>query len=289
MKVHSLTVLSQVLLGLCLTLGTSSLLVAQRGEGAEYAPPLSKAGIGIDQKLKSQIPLDLIFRDEADRPAPLQKYFGEKPVVLALVYYNCPGLCGLTLQDMVHSLRQVDLKAGQDYNVVIVSIDPKEKAALAAAKKEGYEKLFKKPGFDIGWHFLTGDQESIRKLAAAVGFRYRWDDPTHQFVHAAGIMIATPEGKLSRYFYGIQYSPTDVRLSLVEASAHKIGSAVDYVLLFCCPYDPLTGKYTVAIYTIIKLAGGITLLGLAILVYFLMRSAGKRQQRRLPRQETVGT
>jgi protein SCO1/2 len=190
---------------------------------------------------------------------------------------------------MVHSLGHVDLKPNQDYSVVIVSIDPAEKPPLAAAKKAHYGELFGKPSFNAGWHFLTGDQNSISKLAAAVGFRYRWDQPTHQFVHAAGIMIATPEGKLSRYFYGIQYTPTDLRLSLVEASAHKIGSPVDYVLLFCCPYDPLTGKYTVGIYNVLKLAGVVTLLCIGVLVFFLMRSTNKRKRKTVSRQETVRT
>jgi protein SCO1/2 len=242
-----------------------------------YARVVSKKGVGIDQKLNAPIPLDLVFRDESDRPVPLRTYFGDKPVVLALVYYKCPGLCGLTLNDMVHSLERVDLKSAQDYNVVIVSIDPTEKPPVAAAKKATYDKLFTKPSFAAGWHFLTGDQEAISKLASAVGFRYRWDDLTHQFVHAAGIMVATPEGRLSRYFYGINYSPTDVRLSLVEASAHKIGSVVDDVLLFCCPYDPMTGKYTVAIYSVLKLAGIATILCIAVLVFFLVRASKRRK------------
>jgi protein SCO1/2 len=249
---------------------------------AQYGPVVSKKGVGIDQKLNGAIPLDVFFQDESGRSVPLRTYFGDKPVVLALVYYKCPGLCGLTLSNMVHSLREVDLQPAKDYNVVVVSIDPAEKPPLAAAKKATYAASFGKPSFDAGWHFLTGDQESIHKLASAAGFHYRWDEGTHQFVHAAGIMVATPEGKLSRYFYGISYSPTDVRLSLVEASAHKIGSAVDYVLLFCCPYDPLTGKYTVAIYNVLKLAGGGTLLCLAILLVFLVRSAKSRKPRAVP-------
>jgi protein SCO1/2 len=255
------------------------LLAISQALNGQYTPPVSKKGVGIDQKLNAPVPLELVFRDEANQPVALRTYFGDKPVVLALVYYSCPGLCTLTLSDMVHSLGQVDLKPSADYNVVIVSINPAEKPSLAAAKKASYGKLFPKPSFDAGWHFLTGDQAAISKLASAVGFRYRWDEATHQFVHAAGIMVATPEGKLSRYFYGIQYSPTDVRLSLVEASAHKIGSAVDYVLLFCCPYDPMTGKYTVAIYSVLKLAAGATMSGLAILVFFLVRSGKKRKQR----------
>jgi protein SCO1/2 len=254
---------------------------------ATYGPVVSKKGVGIDQKLNAPIPLDLVFRDEANHLLALRTYFGNKPVILAPVYYKCPGLCGLTLSDLVHSMRQVDLKPAQDYNVVVVSIDPSETPSVAAGKKATYRDSFGKPSFDAGWHFLTGDQEAIRKLTSAVGFRYRWDDATHQFVHAAGIMVATPEGKLSRYFYGIQYTPTDVRLSLVEASAHKIGSPVDYVLLFCCPYDPLTGKYTVAIYNVLKLAGTATVLGLSILVFFLLRSSKKRVRETVPEQQTA--
>ncbi len=249
------------LLSLCL------LLIAAPALQAQYGRTISKEGVGIDQNLNAAVPLDLVFRDEANQPVALRRYFGDKPVILALVYYQCPRLCSLTLSDMVHSLSQVDLRPKQDYSVVIVSIDPAEKPPLAAAKKASYGKVFPKPGFDGGWHFLTGDQSAITKLASAVGFHYRWDEPTRQFVHAAGIMVATPEGKLSRYFYGIQYLPIDVRLALVEASAHKIGSPVDYVLLFCCPYDPLTGKYTVAIYNVLKLAGLVTLLCLGILLF----------------------
>ena len=279
MKLLSSKGCSTTLLALALLLASTPALRAQYGAVSgtpDFGRGISKKGIGIDQKLNSSIPLDLMFRDESNRPVALRTYFGEKPVVLALVYYKCPGLCGLTLSDMVHSLGQVDLKPAQDYNVVIVSIDPTEKPPVAAAKKATYRKMFPRPSFDAGFHFLTGEQDAISKLAAAVGFRYRWDNPTHQFVHAAGIMIATPDGKLSRYFYGIQYTPTDVRLSLVEASAHKIGSAVDALLLYCCPFDPLTGEYTVAIYKVLELAGGVTVLCLALLVFFLVRSGKKR-------------
>jgi protein SCO1/2 len=274
MKPYSVKNGGNALLLLCVLCAASSVAMAQ------FRPVVSKEGVGIDQKLNAPVPLNLVFRDESNRAVALREYFGEKPVVLALVYYSCPSLCTMTLSDMVRSLARVDLKPAQDYNVVIVSINPEEKPSLAAAKKASYGKMFAKPSFDAGWHFLTGDQDAISKLTAAVGFRYRWDEATHQFVHAAGIMIATPEGKLSRYFYGIQYSPTDVRLSLVEASRHKIGSPVDYVLLFCCPYDPMTGKYTVAIYNILKLAGGVTILCLGILVFVLVRSSKKRKTAR---------
>ena len=261
---------------------------AQYGETtAKYSGFVSKKGIGIDQKLNSSIPLNVVFHDERDRAVPLRTYFSEKPVVLALVYYECPGLCGLTLSDLVHGLKQVDLEPARDYDVVIVSINPKENATIAAGKKQSYAKLFAKPSFQAGWHFLTGDQKAISSLASAVGFRYRWDEATHQFVHAAGVMVATPEGRLSRYFYGIQYTPTDLRLSLVEASRHKIGSPVDYVLLFCCPYDPMTGKYTVAIYKVLKLAGAGTLLLVLALIFFLTRSGNKRRQIAFQERQTV--
>jgi protein SCO1/2 len=261
---------------------------AQYGQtNAKYSGVVSKKGVGIDQKLNSPVPLDVIFRDEDDHAVSLRTYFGEKPVVLALVYYKCPGLCGLTLSDLVHSLKQVDLEPARDYNVVIVSIDPKENSSIAADEKQSYARMFAKPSFQAGWHFLTGDQKAISSLASAVGFRYRWDEPTHQFVHAAGVMVATPEGRLSRYFYGIQYTPTDLRLSLVEASKHRIGSPVDYVLLFCCPYDPLTGKYTVAIYNVLKLAGAATLLLIIALIFFLNRSGNRRKQMAFEQQQTV--
>ena len=285
---RSKSILSQFVLSLAILLSASFALRAQYGTtNAKYSTFVSKKGVGIDQKLNAPIPLDLVFHDETSRAVPLRSFFGEKPVVLALVYYKCPGLCGLTLSDLVDSLKKVDLEPARDYNVVIVSIDPKEKPPIAADKKQSYAQLFAKPSFNAGWHFLTGDPQAISALASAVGFRYRWDEPTHQFVHAAGVMIATPEGKLSRYFYGIRYTPTDMRLSLVEASRHKIGSPVDYVLLFCCPYDPMTGKYTVAIYNVLKLAGGATLVVLFGLIFLMVRSGNKRKQNAFQQEQTV--
>lgn len=250
---------------------------------AQYARPAMTRGVGIDQKLNSQIPLDVVFRNEAGQAVPIRAYFGDKPVVLALVYYNCPSLCNLTLTEMVHSLHRVTLEPGRDYNVVVASIDPKETPQLAAEKKANYAQEFGRvAAFNAGWHFLTGSQDSISRLASVVGFKYRWDEPTHQFVHAAGIMVATPEGKLSRYLYGIQFAPADMRLSLVEASQHKIGSPVDYILLFCCRYDPITGKYTLVIYNILKLAGAVTLLILGGVIWILMRNDKKKRSRTEP-------
>jgi len=250
------------------------------GAGAQYQRPTITNGVGLDQKLNAPVPLDLFFRDEANQSVPLRTYFGDRPVMLALVYYRCPSLCNLTLNEMVHSLRRVSLDPGRDYNVVIVSIDPSETPQLAAEKKASYAAEFGRPAaFQAGWHFLTGTQDSISRLAAGVGFRYRWDEPTHQFIHVGGIMTATPEGKLARYFYGIRYAPADLRLSLVEASQHKIGTPTDQFLLFCFHYDAAQGKYTATIFNILKLAAGVTLAGLAALVFFLLRREKKQQAR----------
>jgi protein SCO1/2 len=238
---------------------------------AQFAPPRIARGVGLDQKLNAPVPLEDTFRDESNQLVPLRAYFGEKPVVLALVYYRCPGICDVTLENLASALRRVSLVPGKDYDVVLVSIDPSETPAIAAQKKKEIGNDFKRSGFEAGWHFLTGNQESISKLASAVGFRYRWDEQTKQFVHAAGIMVATPEGKLSHYFYGVDFAGPDLRLALVEASHNKIGSPVDVFILYCCRYDPATGKYTLAILNVLKLAGAATVLGLAALIFYLMK------------------
>jgi protein SCO1/2 len=265
---------SRIILAVSILLASASLLPAQ------YARPTITKGVDIEQKLNSPVPLDLVFRDESGQAVPLRTYFGDKPVLLQLVYFKCSSLCPMSLHETVTSLRRVSLEPGRDYNVVVASFDPSDTPATATEKKAMYAKEFGRPGFDSGWHFLTGTQESISRLASSVGFRYRWDERTNQFVHAGGMMVATPEGKLSRYFYGIQYAPADVRMALVEASQHKIGSPVDYVLLFCFHYDATQGKYTLAIVNILKIAGGLTVLLLAGLLYVLMRKDGNKQETR---------
>jgi protein SCO1/2 len=239
---------------------------------AQYGRPKVTTGVGIDQNLSAPVPLDLVFRDEAGQTVPLRTYFGDKPVVIEMVYFGCTSLCPKSIYESVSALRRVSLEPGRDYDVVVVSFDPKDTPAIAAQEKAKYAKIFERGSFNSGWHFLTGSQESISRLASAIGFRYHWDEPSKQFVHAGGIMVATPDGKLSRYFYGIQYAPADLRMALVDASQHKIGSPVDYVLLFCFHYDATQGKYTLAIVNILKIAGVLTLLCLAGLLYFLMRS-----------------
>jgi protein SCO1/2 len=262
------------LLSVWMVLASACLAVGQQNN----LPTLAR-GVTIEQKLNAAIPLDLVFRDESNHALPLRTYFGEKPVVLALVYYGCPNLCSFTLTEMVHSLHRLSFEPGRDYNVVLVSIDPSETPDLAAQKKAAYAKEFGRASFNSGWHFLTSTQEPISRLASAVGFRYRWDEPTHQFVHAGGIMVATPEGMLSRYFYGIRYAPADLRLALVEASQEKIGSPVDDILLFCFHYDAAQGKYTLAIFNVLRLAAALTLLGLGALIFLFVRREKKQTAR----------
>ncbi len=218
-------------------------------------PPLPAAlrDVGIDQRLNEQIPLDLVFRDENGVAAPLSAYFGRKPVVLALVYYQCPMLCTQVLNGMVSSLRSVSFKAGEEYDVVAVSIDPTETPELALGKQKQYVKRYGRG--PAGWHFLTGDEAQIKTLANAVGFRYSYDPSTKQFAHASAIMVVTPQGKLSRYLYGVDYPARDMRLALVEASENRIGTPVDQILLFCYHYDPVTGKYGAAALGLMRFAG----------------------------------
>lgn len=227
--------------------------------------------VGLDQKLNAQIPLDLTFTDENGNTVQLSQYFGSKPVILTLVYYNCPMLCTRILDDLDESLKQVPLNMGQDYNVLTVSIDPSDTTVLADSKHQLYAGIYGRKSAINGWHFLTGKEPQIEALAAAVGFRYKYDPDSKQFAHASGIMIATPQGKLSRYFYGITYRPIDLRLALDQASSGKIGSPVDALLLFCCEYNPATGKYGVIISHVIQLAGGVTLLLLGGLMFVLFR------------------
>jgi protein SCO1/2 len=227
--------------------------------------------VGVDQKLNQSIPLDLAFRDEHGKPVQLGEYFGKKPVILSMVYYNCPMLCTQVLNGLESSLKLIPMDIGKQFDVVTVSIDPLERPVLAEAKQALYTGLYGRPGGAAGWHFLTGDEQQIRQLANAVGFRYAYDPDSKQFAHASAITLLTPEGKISRYFYGIQFPSRDLRLGLVEASAGKIGSPVDQVLLFCYHYDPSTGKYGLLISRLIQAAGAATVLAIGALILVLYR------------------
>lgn len=227
--------------------------------------------VGLDQRLGNSIPLDLTFRDEHGHAVALRQFFGQKPVILTLVYYQCPMLCTEVLNGLLRSAKELPLELGKDFTIVTVSIDPTERPILANVKHELYTGLYGRPGGVQGWHFLTGDEPQIKTLAQAVGFRYAYDSATGQFAHPSGIMLLTPEGKLARYFYGIGYPSRDLRLGLVEASQEKIGSPIDQILLYCYHYDPATGKYGLLISRVIKAAGALTVLSMAVVIAILFR------------------
>jgi protein SCO1/2 len=244
---------------------------------AQFARPVIARGVDLQQKLNSQIPLDLMFKDETGQAVPLRTYFGDKPVLLSLVYFKCASVCPMSMRETTQSLSRLPLKPGTDYNVLIVSFDPHDTPAVAAEQKLEYAQDFHRAGFGDGFHFLTGSQDAITKLTEAVGWRYRWDEKTKQFAHAAGIMIATPDGKLSRYYYGVAYASADIRMGLVDAAKHKIGSPADYILLFCFHWDEQQGKYTLAITNILKLAAALTVLILGGFIFMFMRTERKQQ------------
>lgn len=233
--------------------------------------------IGIDQKLGAQVPLDLPFRDEEGRAVKLGDYFGKKPVVLCLVYYECPMLCTMVLNGLMRSMKQVQFNLGEEYDVVTVSFDPKETPDLARMKKNSYLSQYGRKGSEKGWHFLTGDLESIQKLTAAVGFRYKYDATSQQYAHASGIIVATPTGTLARYLLGVEYTQRDLQLAIMEASTEKVGSTTDQILLYCYHYDPVTGKYGVAVMRLVRIASVLTVLGIGSFVTLMIRR--ERRQR----------
>jgi protein SCO1 len=233
--------------------------------------PQALRDVAFDQKLDEQIPLKLKFRNEVGKVVELSQYFGQKPVVLNFVYFKCRDLCPLLLDGMVRAMRALSFHVGDQFEVLTVSFDPRDGPALAAAKKQDFVQRYGRPGAATGWHFLTGDETAIERLTRAVGFRYHYDSQTGEFGHATGIVLLTPQGKTSRYYYGIEFSPRDLRLGLIEAAADKIGSPIDQLLLFCYHYDPVTGKYGLLITNVIKLAGGVTVLLLGGFVFLMLR------------------
>ncbi len=241
-------------------------------------PPNEIEGVGIDQRLEAPIPLDATFVDSEGKTVRLGDLLRGKPVILTLVYYRCPMLCNLVLEGLLSTLRPLTMSVGDEFDVITVSFDASEGPELAAAKRRAYLDSYERTGAESGWHFLTGDQAAIDALTQAVGFRYRWDEETQQFAHGSAIVVLTPEGLVSRYFYGIEFQPRDLRLGLVEASRGEIGSAVDQILLLCFQYDPATGRYGFVINGFIRGAGLLTVLMLAI---FITRTLlHERRQRR---------
>jgi len=235
------------------------------------AMPSLLQDIGLDQKLNEKLPLSLDFVDETGRAVKLGDYFGKRPVILALVYYECPMLCTQVLNGLVSTLGVMNFTVGKEFDVVAVSFDPGETPELARGKKIAYVDRYKRPGSEAGWHFLTGTQHSITQLTRAVGFRYAYNAEIDQYAHASGIMVVTPDGRLSHYFYGIEYGGRDLRLALVDAADRKIGSPVDQLLLACFHYDPKSGKYSLAIMRFVQAAGILTVAGIGLGILWLRR------------------
>jgi protein SCO1/2 len=261
---------------------TGAPMAGYRREAAAPASaiPAPLREIGFDQKLDQPLPLDTTFSDEEGREVRIGRYFGAKPVVLGFVYYDCPMLCGQIIGALTSALRTMSLDAGRDFEVVLVSFDPRETPALAAAKKAEYLARYDRTGAAAGWHFLTGQPASIERLTQAAGFRYAWDEPTKQFAHPAGLIIVTPDGRPARYLFGIEYGARDVRLALVEASQGKVGSPVDSFLLYCYHYDPMTGRYGFLVMRAIRIAGAATVLALGSFIVIMVRRDRQAAARR---------
>ena len=237
---------------------------------ANVRPPKLE-NVGIEQHLDGQVPLDLTFRDETGKTVKLGDYFGRKPIILDLAYYNCTMLCGEVLAGLTGAMKMVNFNLGKEYDVITVSFNPNETPELAAEKKKDYVHRYGRAGAEQGWHFLTGQPDAINALTKAVGFQYQYDPKINQYAHATAIMVLTPQGKISRYFYGVDFPPKDLRLGLVEASQNKIGSPVDAILLYCYHYDPQTGKYGAIVTNILQLGAGLTILILGAMLLILFR------------------
>jgi len=246
---------------------------------ANVRPPKLE-NVGIEQHLDGQVPPDLTFRDETGKTVKLGDYFGRKPIILDLAYYNCTMLCGEVLLGLTGAMKMVSFNLGEEYDVITVSFDPKDTPELAAAKKKDYVQRYGRPGAQQGWHFLTGQPDAINALTQAVGFQYQYDPKINQYAHATAIMVLTPQGKISRYFYGVDFPPKDLRLGLVEASQNKIGGPVDAILLYCYHYDPATGKYGAIVNNILQLGAGITILILGAMLFILFRMGPASAARR---------
>lgn len=293
----NIKVMATAIFALCVIAGSVVMLFAQKNEHYNsplYSPktydpaafeattglPETLKAVGIDQKLGDKLPLDTVLKDEEGKAVKLADYFKTgRPVVLALVYYECPMLCNQVLNGLTGSLKGMSLDAGKDFDVVALSFDARENdmPGLAKNKKAAYIERYGRTGTENGWHFLTGTDEAILAVTSAAGFSFKWDEKSNQFAHAAAIMVATPEGKLSHYFYGIDYAPKDVKFGIMESSENKVGNAAEKLLLYCFHYDPATGKYGLAILRVLRLAGAVTVLGMGAMIFVFWRK-GKRKE-----------
>ncbi|HES58068.1 MAG TPA: SCO family protein [Firmicutes bacterium] len=273
------------------TLGIAALLLGSpsaRAQSDEYVPE-ELIDVDIVEHLEAQVPLDLTFVDENEQEVQLGDYFKEdKPVLLTLIYFNCPMLCSLVLNGMVDSLQEVDLKPGEQYELVTVSFNPEEGPALAKLKKQNYIKDFGVAGASQSWHFLTGEEPQIKALTETIGFKYQWNEERQEFAHAAAIFVITPEGKVSRYLYGVAFEPQDVRLALLEASEGRIGNTVDRILLYCYQYDPESGSYAPVAMNIMRLGGVAVIIVLAIILVPLWLRDLRRKQHKSAEEEGTG-
>ncbi|MGH9453144.1 MAG: SCO family protein [Candidatus Acidiferrum sp.] len=271
-QLRSVCLVVAVLL-LCST-ASAQLAPSNAGKASQGLPPILQ-NVGFEPTLNAHLPLDLAFVDETGRSVQLRDYFGQRPVLLAFVYYGCPMLCDELEQGVVGTLHMLSFNPGRDYQVVFISFDPRETAAMATQKKELAMKQFRRPDTANGWHFLTGSQPSIDALTKAANFRYAFDKKSGLFAHASGIMLLTPDGRISRYFYGVEFPSRDVRLGLVDASAGKIGTPIDHILLYCFQYDPSSARYSASILKILRLGGVLTIVFLvAGMLIFRRRDLG---------------
>lgn len=270
-------VLLAIIIG-CATMAHAQFYNPPQGSGqpAGQKPAILK-DVGLDQKLNNALPLDATFRDERGNAVELRRFFGGKPAILTLVYYQCPMLCTEVLNGVSSAISPLKFDLGRDYQIITISIDPTETPAMAEAKKERYVARYGRPGADQGWHFLTGDKQNIDAIANAVGFRYAYDASIKQFAHPSTIMVVTSEGRVAQYYTGIEYEPKDLRLALVEASENKIGTVFDRALLFCYHYDPAQGRYTPKIMAVIRAGGALTLMGMVLMIGMLFHHERNRR------------
>jgi protein SCO1/2 len=258
---------------------------APKGEIGETSnqPPAILQQIGIDQRLNQAVPLDLMFLDENGKTVKLGDYFGQKPVVLSLVYYQCPMLCSQVLNGLTSSFNVLSFNVGREFNVVTVSFDPRDTPASANDTKQRLLKRYRRSGSEQGWHFLTGKKDQIDALAQAVGFRYAWDPEIQQYAHASGIMLLTADGHVAQYYYGIEYAPRDLKLGIVQTSQGKVGGLVDQMLLICYHYDPAKGKYGAAIFNILRVSALATMLVVGGFMFVMFRRDAAARKRELYR------
>jgi protein SCO1/2 len=261
--------LKRFLIGVIGVLATAGVAAQDGAQGLRPEPgvPASQmpgilSKVSFEQRLNARLPLDVVLKDEDGHDVKLGQFFGTKPVVLAFAYYECPMLCTQILNGLTSSLMVLTETVGRDFDVVVLSFDPRETPALAAGKKKAHLDRYQRPVSEGGWHFLTGDEASIRTVTDAAGFYYQWDDKTQQYAHASGIIVTTADGRLARYFFGIEYAPREVKFALMESSAGKIGNVIDKLLLYCYHYDPATGGYGFVAMNTVRVGGAITLIAL---------------------------